>query len=96
MEVNFDDPKFIKKFMETIEEMIDKKIRIASFHRSVEATVASTPAGGKCDIYLNGDNTVTITNVNIRPGLTISMGDSVYVLYQNNSKTNFFIDMKKP
>lgn len=89
-----DNPNAITDYVKIVREIVQQEIRKASFNRSIQAVVASTPAGGACDIKLLNEGN-TITGVKIRTGLTISMGDEVYVTFINNQSSNFFIDFKK-
>lgn len=86
----FDDPRFVDMLKELIEEMVDKKIKKAPFNYSKMAKVIATGTGTADIQILNSSN--TITGVKLREGLSVSIGDVVWITFRNNSNVSFYID----
>lgn len=87
------DFKFVKRMTEVFRKIVQQELAKAEFDRKLPATIVSVGTG-VADIKLMGGNT-TISNVKVRSGLTLSVGDGVYVTLIGNSATNMFIDLKK-
>jgi hypothetical protein len=92
-EIPLDNYKSIIDLTVIIDELIDKKLKKLLFDRHYVATVVSTPLNGKADIKLASGSNI-ITGVKIRNGLSVSNGDTVYLLAINGSLNNLIIDFK--
>lgn len=93
--LDWKDEDFINQFFtDIIEKIVDDRIKKLNFDRKVAATVVSF-ASGYATIKLNDNLAVSISNVKVRDGLTLSANDQVYVTFINGSSSNFFVDLKK-
>ena len=92
-EIPMDDSNIIREFKELIREVVREEVRKLPYARHLPATVVSVGSGVANIKLLDSDN--VISNVKVRSGLSLSINDVVYVLFINNTSSNFIIDFKK-
>jgi 1-aminocyclopropane-1-carboxylate deaminase/D-cysteine desulfhydrase-like pyridoxal-dependent ACC family enzyme len=92
--VELDSSQGIIDYLKIFREIVQQEIAKAKFSKHVLGVVSSTPAAGLCNIKINNEGAEVI-DVKIRDGLTLVVGNEVYVEMINNSSSNFFIDIKK-
>jgi hypothetical protein len=78
---------------EIIDYLIEKKIKKLKFDKHYSAKVVAVYYG-TADISLY-DSTNIIKNVKVKDGLSLNVGDEIYVLAINGSLNNLIIDIKK-
>jgi hypothetical protein len=92
-EISMDDVVAASGLGELIEKLINAKLKILKFDKHYSAKVV-TVYSGTADISLY-DSTYIIKNVKIKNGLSLNVGDEIYVLAINGSLNNLIIDIKK-
>lgn len=92
-ETSFDDAQSASDVQKLIEHYIDKKLQTLKFDRHYSAKVVAVYSG-TADISLY-DSTNVIKGVKVKDGLSLNVGDEIYILAINGSLNNLFIDIKK-
>lgn len=94
-EMDFSSPLFSTLFREQIKKIIMEEINQLAFDKTYPAIITNTPSGGLANISLYGtvgSTPTIIQNVKIRPGLSPSKDQKVYVKAINGSLNNLMID----
>lgn len=91
--MNFNDPQVAQLFKILIDDRIDQKLKELKFDRTYSATVMAV-GSGVADIQLQGGEN-TITGVPNKSGVTLVIGDEIYIEAINNSLNNLVIKYKK-
>ena len=81
-----------KDIIEILERLIDSRLDKLKFDGHFKAEVDSV-GSGVADVIEVGDTGI-IPNIKFRSSLSLSPGDTVYVLKINGSRNNLFIDFK--
>lgn len=89
-EYPFSDPQIARYMAEIIRRMIRNEIQNLPYNRLYPAEVVSVGSGVANIKLLGGDK--VIPNVKVRPGLSLSQGQKVYILAINGSLNNIIID----
>jgi hypothetical protein len=79
--------------MESVDILINERLKNLSFNRYIEAKVTVDHENDTYDVLYNNQ---TITNVKVRAGLSLTVGDIVYIMIPNNQFSNLFIDLQVP
>lgn len=82
-----------KAILDTIDIMIQERLKKLSFNYYIEAKIETVNADGTYNIEWNG---TVLNNVKARNGLTLNVGDIVLVCVVNGNFSNKFIDLKRP
>lgn len=84
----------IKKFKETIDDMIDINLQNAGITKYISAIVYAKNNDGTYNLYIPPDTTNIISNIYNKTGETLNIGDSVELCTKNGSVNNCWIAVK--
>lgn len=89
MNMNLDDPNFMKEFLKIVREIIVQENKKLAFDVTESAVVTSVPSAGYCNIKFKNEGDDVLCK--IRDGVTVLNGDTVRVTRYKNSNSNFEI-----
>jgi hypothetical protein len=92
-EMSLDDVIAVSGFGDALDKLISAKLKVLKFDKHYSAKVIAVYYG-TADISLY-DSTNIIKNVKVKDGLSLNVGDEIYVLAINGSLNNLIIDIKK-
>lgn len=84
----------IKKFKETIDDMIDINLQNAGITKYISAIVYAKNNDGTYNLYIPPDTSNIISNIYNKTGETLNIGDSVELCTKNGSVNNCWIAVK--
>lgn len=85
--------QYEKALLDTIDIMIQERLKRLSFNYYIEAKVETVNGNGTYNVEWNGK---VLNNIKARNGLTLNVGDIVLVSVVNGNFSNKFIDLKRP
>lgn len=80
-----------KIVLETITKMIDSHFKKLKFNRKVKGVVTNVNTDGTVNLTINDES---YENIKVRPGLTLEVGNLVWVEIPNSNLRYMFVDMK--
>jgi len=80
----------MKKFVNNVKKLVEKKVNNAKTDTSKKAIVQSLNEDGTANIIINGE---VYNNVKVRPGLQPQINEVVLVSIPNNNTKDIFIDL---
>lgn len=80
----------MKKFVNNVKKLVEKKVNNAKTDTSKKAIVQSLNEDGTANIIINGE---VYNNVKVRPGLQPQINEVVLVSIPNNNTKDMFIDL---
>lgn len=80
----------MKKFVNNVKKLVEKKVNNAKTDTSKKAIVQSLNEDGTANIIINGE---VYNNVKVRPGLKPQINEVVLVSIPNNNTKDMFIDL---
>lgn len=80
----------MKKFVNNVKKLVEKKVNNAKTDTSKKAIVQSLNGDGTANIIINGE---VYNNVKVRPGLQPQINEVVLVSIPNNNTKDMFIDL---
>jgi len=79
--------------MESIDILIAERLRNFKYNYYITGKITVVNVDGTYNLTYNGD---TLTNIKTREGLTLIVGDIVYICIVNGNFSEKFIDCKRP
>jgi len=79
--------------MESIDILVAERLKTLKFNRYIEAKVTVDNGDGTYAVLYNNQ---TIPSVKVRAGLSLIVGNIVYIMIPNNEFSRMFIDCKAP
>jgi len=76
-----------------VKKIIEQKIKQLKFNYYITGKITAINIDGTYDLTYNGE---ALTNIKAREGLTLIIGDIVYICVVNGNFFEKFIDCKRP
>lgn len=92
-ELPLDNPQTANILNEIIDKIVENKLKKLGFNKKYPAVVTAVGSGVATIKLMNGN--AEISNVKVRNGVLVNVGDEVYVEAINGSLNNIYIDFNK-